>query len=297
MDSSFKTAIFLIGYFLAPFLGGAVLLRWGIRKRGERPPVEFVLRRGPGESLRRKIAKMDEDMPIQLLLISCLPFVLVWIVLLAAGKFGTFVSLAAAIVAVLVLLLGMGCICYWTIRHFKTRRNYLLGYLGERAVAEELEPLTREGYHVFHDVPVEKVEGSFNLDHVVVGPTGLFAIETKTRRKGRARDGFDDHKVFYDGRQLIWPWAEDTFGLKQAQNEADWLTKWVNQMTGISIAAKPILALPGWWVETRALGPVSVQNAKNLPSNIRGKGIRLLDDAQIDLIARQLDVRCRDVKD
>jgi len=39
------------------------------------------------------------------------------------------------------------------------------------------------------------------------------------------------------------------------------------------------------------------ENAKNLPRNIRGKGIRLLDDAQIDLIARQLDVRCRDVKD
>jgi len=41
----------------------------------------------------------------------------------------------------------------------------------------------------------------------------------------------EDHKVFYDGRQLIWPRAEDTYGLKQAQNEAEWLTKWVKQMT------------------------------------------------------------------
>ncbi len=297
MDITLKAALFLVGYVLVPFVLGALLLLWGIKRRGERPPLEFVLRRGPGESLRRKIAKMDEEMPVQMLLVSCLPFFLVWMVLLAVGKFGTFVSFASAIVALLVLILGMAGICYWTLRHFKLRRNYLLGYLGERAVAEELEPLTREGYHVFHDLPVEKVEGSFNLDHVVVGPTGLFAVETKTRRKGRAREGFDDHKVFYDGRQLIWPWAEDTYGLKQAQNEAEWLTKWVKQMTGIPVAAKPILALPGWWVETRALGPVSVQNAKNLPSNIRGKKVRVLDDAQIDLIARQLDVRCRDVKD
>ncbi len=297
MDTTFTAAIFLLGYILVPFVLGAVLLVWGIKQRGERPPVEFVLRRGPGESLRRKIAKMDEDMPMQLLLFSFCPLLAGWLVLLTVGKFGTATSMVSLVLAAVILLLGMAGTCIWTHRHFKTRRNYLLGYLGERAVAEELEPLTRDGYHVFHDVPVEKVEGSFNLDHVVVGPTGLFAVETKTRRKGRARVGFDDHKVFYDGRQLIWPWAEDVFGLKQAQNEADWLTKWVKQMTGIQIAAKPILALPGWWVETRALGPVSVQNAKNLPSNIRGRGTRVLDDAQIDLIARQLDVRCRDVKD
>ena len=297
MDSSVKAAIFLIGYILLPFVLGALLLVWGIKKRGERPPVEFVLRRGPGESLRRKIAKMDEDMPMQLLLFSFCPLLAGWLALLVVGKFGTAASLVALVLAAVILLLGMAGTCIWTLRHFKTRRNYLLGYLGERAVAEELEPLTRDGYQVFHDVPVEKVEGSFNLDHVVVGPTGLFAIETKTRRKGRAREGFDDHKVFYDGRQLIWPWAEDTYGLKQAQNEADWLTKWLNQLTGLSIVAKPILALPGWWVETRALGPVSVQNAKNLPSNIRGKGTRVLDDTQINLIARQLDARCRDVKD
>jgi len=297
METSLKLVLFFVGYVLLPLVVGVLLLRWGIKKRGERPPVEFVLRRGPGESLRRNIAKMDEDMPMGILTVAVLPLVGVWIVLLVVGKFGNAASWAALILAAVVLVAGMVGIGVWIYRHFQQRRNYLLGYLGERAVAEALDPLTREGYHIFHDVPVEKVEGSFNLDHVVVGPAGLFAIETKTRRKGRAREGFEDHKVFYDGRQLIWPWAEDVFGLKQAQNEADWLSKWVNQMTGLSIAAKPILALPGWWVETRSLGPVSVQNQKNLPSNIRGKGVRVLDDAQIDLIARQLDVRCRDVRD
>lgn len=136
---------------------------------------------------------------MHMLLISILPLLAGWLVFLTVGKFGTATSLFALVLAAVILLLGMAGTCIWTLRHFKKRRNYLLGYLGERAVAEELEPLTREGYHVFHDVPVEKVEGSFNLDHVVVGPTGLFAIETKTRRKGRAREGVADHKVFYDG--------------------------------------------------------------------------------------------------
>jgi len=282
MDASLKAALFLVGYFLLPFFVGALFLIWGIKKRGERPPVEFILRRGPGETLRRKIAEMDENMPMRLMLVAMVPLAVGCLVLFAAGKLGTSCSLAGLVLAALILLLGMASTGFWSYRFFRKRRNYLLGYLGERAVAEELEPLLREGYHVFHDIPVDKVEGSFNLDHVVVGPTGLFVIETKTRRKGRAREGFEDHKVLYDGRQLIWPWAEDTHGLKQAQNEADWLTKWVKQLTGIEIAAKPILALPGWWVETRALGPISV---------------RVLDEEQIDLIARQLNARCRDVKD
>lgn len=289
--------LFFVAYLLLPFFIGALLFRRAIKKRGERLPVEFSLRRGPGETLRRKIAKMDEDTLQNLLLVAILPIIVGGLPLLALGKFGTTVSIIALCVFALILLLGMVWTGIWTTRHFTNRRNHLLGYLGERAVAEELEPLLREGYRVFHDVPVGKAEGGFNLDHVVVGPTGLFAIETKTRRKGRAREGFDDHKVFYDGRQLIWPWAEDTTGLDQARNEADWLTKWVKQMTGLATAAKPILALPGWWVETRTPGPVSVQNPKNIPTNIRGKGVRVLEDSQIDLIARQLDMRCRDVED
>mgnify|MGYP000447730379 CR=1 FL=1 len=49
-------------------------------------------------------------------------------------------------------------------------------------VAEALAPLTVDGCRIFHDVPA----AAFNLDHVIVGPTGVFALETKTRRAGPA---------------------------------------------------------------------------------------------------------------
>jgi hypothetical protein len=58
---------------------------------------------------------------------------------------------------------------------------------------------------------------------------------------------FDAHKVAYDGRQLIWPWGEDDFGLRNAEDRARWLTDWLNKMTGLGITAKPVLALPGWY--------------------------------------------------
>jgi hypothetical protein len=60
---------------------------------------------------------------------------------------------------------------------------------------------------------------------------------------------------------------------------------------------KPILALPGWWVEARARGAVTVVNSKNVARAVEGIGPRILTDQEIDLIARQLDALCRDVVD
>ena len=52
---------------------------------------------------------------------------------------------------------------------------FFKGAQGEERVAMLLEALPR-GYHVFHDVPCGQAGG---IDHLVVGPTGLFVVETK----------------------------------------------------------------------------------------------------------------------
>ena len=56
----------------------------------------------------------------------------------------------------------------------KERLSYRAGFLGEHEVAMELERLS-EKFTIFNNVNTKRG----NLDHVVVGPTGLFAIETK----------------------------------------------------------------------------------------------------------------------
>ncbi len=170
-------------------------------------------------------------------------------------------------------------------------------YLGEREVAERLEPLLTRGYRIFHDVPAQGGTKSFNLDHVAVGPNGVALVETKTLRKGQALPGRPDHMVTYDGAKLIWPWgSENRYGLDQAVHEAEWLEKFIQQRTGLSVSVKPILALPGWWVELKGRGPVTVVNSKNVAIAVEGFGPRSLSDEHIELIARQLDVVCRDVE-
>lgn len=50
------------------------------------------------------------------------------------------------------------------------------GAEGEEAVGQILDGLATGGWHVLHDVTF----GRGNIDHVVVGPGGVFAVETKS---------------------------------------------------------------------------------------------------------------------
>jgi hypothetical protein len=58
------------------------------------------------------------------------------------------------------------------------------GAQGERRTARLLAPLERAGYQVFHDLAVPG--SAANVDHLVVGPTGVYVIDSK-RYRGQLR--------------------------------------------------------------------------------------------------------------
>jgi hypothetical protein len=62
-------------------------------------------------------------------------------------------------------------------------RNYRSGLAGERKVAATLAAALSSEYSLFNDVTLRNYEKG-NIDHIVVGPTGIFAIETKNNRGG-----------------------------------------------------------------------------------------------------------------
>jgi hypothetical protein len=186
----------------------------------------------------------------------------------------------------------------WFAKKMRESGDRYLGYFGERVVAEHLEPLKRQGWRIFHDVPAAANGRSFNLDHVAVGPQGVFAIETKTRRKGGARPGFDDHKAYFDGRALVWPWGEDNHGLEQAERNAVWLAEALQAELGERVHVTPFLTLPGWWVEnkpSRDSRLCRVVNSKGLAKFLPTGGV-VLEARQIEAIAAKLEARCRDVE-
>lgn len=73
----------------------------------------------------------------------------------------------------------------------RRRRDLRIGMAGEMAAGEELNRLMFDGYHVYHDFPAVR----FNIDHILVGPPGVFAVETKARSKGSRGKRIDEAKV------------------------------------------------------------------------------------------------------
>lgn len=61
------------------------------------------------------------------------------------------------------------------------------GAEGEEVVGKVLEDLAGEDWRVIHDVSF----GRGNIDHIVVGPGGIFTIETKSRRGRLTLDRLD----------------------------------------------------------------------------------------------------------
>ena len=96
-------------------------------------------------------------------------------------------------------------------------RNCRDGMRAEIAVAQQLDRLQAGGCLVLHDLPAEK----FNIDHVVLGTSAVFMLETKSRQKPGS--GKASAQVSYDGKGLQFPgWAE-TKPLEQARAQARWL--------------------------------------------------------------------------
>lgn len=292
--------LLLLAYLL---LFGVIVLglhQWKQRQRKQRLPFadDLKLLRAPGETQRELVQSLDEKAVFWMLGAALVPVLTGYLLLRFALNLPE--SMQAAGVAIAVLTSGV--ILYFAARWFAGRMleisNRYLGSFGERVVAEYLEPLKARGARVFHDVPAAAGGKEFNLDHVVVALQGVAVIETKTRRKStNARPGFEGHKVFFDGHELVWPWGEDSHGLAQAERSAGWLADMLLAETGQRVPVTPILALPGWWVEMKpASNPRAcrVTNPNNLPQ-LLGTGAPVLTAEQVVAITARLEARCRTV--
>jgi hypothetical protein len=169
------------------------------------------------------------------------------------------------------------------------RRHLRMGLLGEMAVAEELNRLMLDGCQVYHDFPAEK----FNVDHIIVGPKGIFAVETKARsKKGK---GKGEVEAIYDGQRLVFPnWTTTEF-LDQAKNRARWLSSWLSKAVGEDIRAEPILTIPGWFIKRQRADGIPVLNPKEIRQYVISKDREGLSESMITRICHQIEQKCRTV--
>ena len=293
-----KTSAFFTVYvfaFCAVLLG---VVWWDQRKRHTRRPLpeDVKLLRMPGEHLWRRVAAGDESDPQWFLAAIVIPL------LVGLGALEVVRRLPASwiyggLVGFVVLFFFSLLLCVrWLQQRLHRRADDYLGFFGERYVGEILDQLKAKGWFIFHDVQCPGATGKFNLDHVAVGSGGVWVVETKTRRKGRARPGFKEQNVTFDGKRIIWPWGEDTDALQQTRNNVNWLKQWLQKMTGKEFPVYGVLTLPGYYVTEQRLADVRVVYTKGLRDVVVSHGTSVLRPEDIDLIRRQLEEKCRDVE-
>jgi len=148
-------------------------------------------------------------------------------------------------------------------------RRLRLAIEGETAVGQYLERLHAHGYQVFHDV----MGNGFNIDHVLIGPAGIFTIETKTWNKPRG-----DSRVVFDGEQIQVAGLDlNRAPVVQAQSQANWLRTTIRDSTGREFEVRPVVVFPGWFVQAppAALRKMWVLEPKALPSFLANEPNRL----------------------
>lgn len=272
-------------------MGVLIIRRRRIDAQGLKLPVETKLLRSPGEGAFNKMKGFDEKVDEAVTMFIGLPAFLMIIYLSCQLKF-THQLPGLGIIFLVMASATFVVSTFHLIRTLKQRDTWRLGFRGERAVGEILNKLMLEGCHVFHDFPLSE---NGNLDHVVVAPSGVYAIETKTRSKPKSSNGKHDYKITYDGKGLQFPKYYSTQDVIQAQNQADRLVKFLGSALKESIYVNPILTFPGWYVTSKSLGDVAVLNPGMIHFAII-KATPTLSPDQIERITHHLDEKCRDVE-
>ena len=256
------------------------------------------LTRIPAYGLQKQIQDLQLDLMGYMMMgamIFCFPFALNSIQAhIAAGKFPWMLSISA--------LMGLSYCSFKTWKNFSKLTKLRLGHTAEIATANELIGLQALGYQVFHDVQAD----GFNIDHLVIGKNGVFAIETKGRHKrnkdlrqtngngngGGSSSGKKGYEVFYKDGRLNFPSWTETKPIEQAERQAKWVSQWLTKATGSPVAATPALVFPGWYVTSQSKPPFPILNHKQLVGTIPKLKTQDLTQQQVDTIIYQVAQRC-----
>jgi hypothetical protein len=133
----------------------------------------------------------------------------------AAGLAGQMLATQAGLPRGGLVGLAVAALVGWRLRFRPSEqaRTWQRGAAGERRTARLLDRLTREGYVVFHDLAVPGSDA--NVDHLVIGPTGLFVIDSKqwSGSVNQGADGLAWHNHYRLDRTLETVcWEAETVG-------------------------------------------------------------------------------------
>jgi hypothetical protein len=166
--------------------------------------------------------------------------------------------------------LAVAALVGWRLRFRPSEqtRTWQRGAHGERHTARQLRRLHRDGYVVFHDLAVP--DSPANVDHLVIGPTGVFVIDSK-QWTGSVHQGADG---------LAW---HNHYRLDRTLETVRWEAETVGRLLGTRTAA--LLCVHGAHVHG---GGLDAQGVAIVPAHLLRGALgcdRVLSDADVKLLA------------
>jgi hypothetical protein len=249
--------------------------KFTIAKNTKRSPLKALPLHTAGQSIDEEIHRIQTvEISSYLVAAACMLFLSCfewykW--LTSAPPSPVLISIGAAVVV---------SYCVYKIIKFRQEVKTLrLARDGERAVGEYLDSFRQQGYRVLHDLVV----GDFNIDHVIIGKTGVYTIETKTISKYVR----GDQRIYYNGEEIsINGIKPDRNPIIQAKAQASWVKDFIQDSIKKNIDIQPVVVFPGWFVDGNQK-EVWVLEPKALKAFISRKD-EILDETDVSIIANYL---------
>jgi hypothetical protein len=146
-------------------------------------------------------------------------------------------------------------------------RAWRVGADGEETIGGKLDKLTKHGWYVLHSVPVGKADS--DIDHVLVGPGGVYTINTK-KHPG---------KKVWVGRTSILVNGQRTDYLRNSRFEGERASTLLTSAVGFPVVVKPALI----FITGTLVPDVTI---KELPD-----GVAILDRMDIPRVFRRASAK------
>ncbi|MGJ7608557.1 nuclease-related domain-containing protein [Variovorax sp. LT1R20] len=202
-----------------------------------RSPLKDKPLRVPGQSVAEEREELIENTVAQPLMLA------LFLSLLAGLEWSRhyFNTKPSPIIYSIAATIGIAYAVFRIWRNIPKLRNLRQAMEGERVVGQFLERLRQNGFQVFHDI----VGDDFNVDHVLIGPPGVFTVETKTWSKPNSENA----QIVFDGETLkIGSFSPNRDPIVQARSQASWLKQLLLESTGRKFETRPVIVFPGWFV-------------------------------------------------
>lgn len=177
----------------------------------------------------------------------------------------------------LIAVAFMFAVWSW-IKGFRKVERFFVGARGEERVSEILKKLP-ESYHVFNDFVI----GRRHVDHVIVGPAGVFAVETKC---------WSGKVTIEDGHLLVGGELPDRSPLSQVKREAEDVKRalikdgWRGDVTPILVFASDTFEAQGADFQ----GAV-ILNSKDVLSRFESANRVVLETSELERLIKIIELR------